>query len=77
MSKKKNYTVEITVTIGGTHTVSASSVEEAKELALLEWDEANGEVVERFATPKAVAIESLPWWLEDEQETNYKKEEEI
>ena len=48
MSKKKNYTVEITVTIGGTHTVSASSIEEAEELALSEWDEADGEVVERF-----------------------------
>ena len=61
MSEKKNYTVEITVTIGGTLTVSASSVEEAKELALFEFggyaadvvysvDEANGEVVERFVT---------------------------
>ena len=56
MSEKKNYTVEITVTIGGSHTVSASSIEEAEELALSEWDEADGKVVERFG-----------WaWLADE-----------
>ena len=59
---KKNYTVEITVTIGGTHTVSASSIEEAEELAIFEWDEADGKVVDRFA------------WARQEDETTNNKE---
>jgi hypothetical protein len=54
---KKNYTVEITVSIGGAHTVSADSEKEAVELALFEWDEANGRVVDRFGWAR----------LEDEQ----------
>jgi|APSaa5957512493_1039668.scaffolds.fasta_scaffold130667_3 hypothetical protein len=58
---KKNYTVEITVTIGGTHTVSASSIEEAEELAIFEWDEADGKVVDRFA------------WARQEAETTNNK----
>ena len=54
MTKKKNYTVEITVTIGGTHIVRASSRDEAEELAIFEWDEADGKVVDRFGWAQEV-----------------------